>query len=456
MKQMNETLNDQIARLNDNEDADGLIQLIQQLPPDQLQTHKTDLSDACESVFYIWLTDLQLGKIRQEDQASVITMLTALIQALEIVQPDTSHHLMSASLYEHLSDQQTAPAEKLVYIQQAIDEYTAGLQQHTMPLMQARLAGALLDRMEYTQDYKEKDLSDILQLFEAAFTSYDELILTYFLHGSFRLLSFQSDNNNNWHQRFLTSLETSLNAFAATDAFVCLEYVNALRRLLENQLYHISADYQALLNTKIITLLAQLKDYETKNEQRLNYLGQAFENVAERIAEPAARLAFYHAALAFFTQGQQINPAAWTFPVYATNVLMEMARIEPPEKVIPLFEQGKALFAFTYRYDSNFTLMHYWGKYLLEYAKQAYNFQAPDILKEAEEKLLAAKQMGNGYYDQPYRGLAKVALKLGNKQQCLDILAECKKVFTTDYHEYEHSFVLADEDFKEIWPDLNH
>lgn len=453
---MNETLNDQIARLNENEDAEGLVQLIRQLPPDQLQIHKTALSEATESVFYVWLTDLQLGKIRQEDQDAVTTMLAELIQALEIVQPATCHHLMRALLYEQLSDQQTIPAEKLAYIQKGIDEYTAGLQKNANAEIQAKLAEALLNKMQHTADYNEKDLTGILQLFQTAFTGYSELIMIYFLHGSFRLLNFPFNENSSWHHRFLSQLETALTTFATIDAFVHLEYVNTLRRLLENELYQIPADYKATLHTKIIALMEPLKDYETKSEQRLNHLGQAFEKVAEGIGDHTTKLNFYHAALSFFTQGQQINPAAWTFPVYATNVLMEMARIDAPDKVIPLFEQGKALFALTYTYEPNFTLMHYWGKFLIEYAKQAYNFQAPDILKEAEEKLLSAKQLGNGFYDQPYRGLAKVALKLGNKQQCLDILAECKKVFTTDYHEYEHSFVLADEDFKEIWPDLTH
>lgn len=456
MEQMHETLTDQIARLNDNEDADGLIQLIRQLPPDQLQQHQTALSEASESVFYVWLTDLQLGKIRSEDQDAVTTMLAELIQAMEIVQPEIPHHLMRALLYEQLSDQQTAPAEKLAYIQKGIDEYTAGLQQNSNPEMQSKLAEALLNKMQHTQDYNEKDLTEILHLFQTAFTRYSELVLIYFLHGSFRLLNFSFNENTSWHRHFFTQLETNLKSFAAIDAYIYLEYVNVLRRLLENELYQIPADYKTVLRKKIIALLEPLKDYETTSEQRLNHLGQAFEKVAEGIEEQTTRLNFYRAALTFFTQGQQINPAAWTFPVYATNVLMEMARVDTSDKVIPLFEQGKALFALTYTYGPDFTLMHYWGKFLIEYARQAYNFQAPDILKEAEEKLQSAKQLGNGFYDQPYRGLAKVALKLGNKQQCLDILAECKKVFTTDYHEYEHSFVLADEDFKEIWPDLHH
>ena len=454
MEPIKETLNDQIERLADNEDADGLIQLMQQLEDADLQKYKTELSEACEGVFYIWLNDLQLGKIKTKEQESVITMLSDLLQAAEIVTPDESLHIMRALLYEHLSDLKTDPGEKLAYIDKAIEEYTTGLEQHTSAEMSARLVEALLNKMQQTEDFNEKALTDILLLFQTAFTTYSEQILIYFLHSSFRLLSCSFSDNTHWHHRFLTQLEHSLKDFGTTDPYIYLEYTNALRRVLDNQLYNVSATYHAALNAKAITLLEPLKDYQTKHEQRLNYLGQAFEKVAERVEDHTAKIQYYHTALAFFTEGQLINPADWTFPVYATNVLMEIARLDDPNKAIALFEQGKALFARTYVHGTNFTLMHYWGKFLIEYARQVYNFNAPEILKEAEEKLLLAKQLGNGYYAQPYRGLAKVALKLGNRQQCLNILAECKKAFTTDYYEYEHSVVLADEDFREIWPEL--
>jgi hypothetical protein len=124
------------------------------------------------------------------------------------------------------------------------------------------------------------------------------------------------------------------------------------------------------------------------------------------------------------------------------------------EKVIVLFEEGKMVFSKTYAYEQGFTLMNYWGDFLIEYARLAYDFKAPDILKEAESKLLIAKEEGRGYYSQPYISLAKVALKAGNKQKCLDILQECKTVFTTPYAEYDFASVLKDEDFREVWAEV--
>lgn len=75
-------------------------------------------------------------------------------------------------------------------------------------------------------------------------------------------------------------------------------------------------------------------------------------------------------------------------------------------------------------------------------------------MKEAESKLLMAKEKGRGVYSDPFLSLAKVALKAGDKQQCLDILQECKRVFTTEYSEYDFARVLKDEDFREVWVEI--
>jgi hypothetical protein len=50
--------------------------------------------------------------------------------------------------------------------------------------------------------------------------------------------------------------------------------------------------------------------------------------------------------------------------------------------------------------------------------------------------------------------LAKIALKTGDKDKCMEILKECKKVFSTEYYEYDMGQVLRDEDFREIWAEL--
>jgi hypothetical protein len=98
--------------------------------------------------------------------------------------------------------------------------------------------------------------------------------------------------------------------------------------------------------------------------------------------------------------------------------------------------------------------MLYWGDFLIEYARLAYDFNAPDILQEAESKLITAKEKGRGFYSHPYLSLAKVALKTGDKQKCLDIIQECNKMFSTEYYNYDFAGVLNNEDFKEVWAEI--
>src|SRR5438045_398464 len=95
------------------------------------------------------------------------------------------------------------------------------------------------------------------------------------------------------------------------------------------------------------------------------------------------------------------------------------------EKVIELFEEGRTLFSKVYEHEKDFTLNLYWGEYLIEYARLAYNFDAPEILEEATAKSLIAKELGRNYYSQPYTLLAKIALKSGDKDNCMEILKEC-------------------------------
>ncbi len=120
-----------------------------------------------------------------------------------------------------------------------------------------------------------------------------------------------------------------------------------------------------------------------------------------------------------------------------------------------IFEAGKILFAGVIDGDDDFTLNIYWAEFLFEYARRAYNFQAPAILQEAEEKALLAKMLGKEIYDYPYLALAKIKLKLGDIEGCLNILKECREVFTTPYSTYSWDLITEDDDFREIWQQLS-
>jgi hypothetical protein len=457
MQEPNSSLTDQIDELVQQEDLGGLDRLIQSLDTAQLQQYKTELKEGCLSVYYLWLYYVQYDKVRKEDQELVIADLFDALLAIEKVDPHDIQFVLRGGLHEQLADLKTAPEEKLFHMQNAIDEYRRGLHFQPSANLYAVLAEALLNKMTITQQFTEAGLKEALQLFQQSLTTQAKLF-TVFLHGSFKVLAFPFSDNQHWHKLFLQQLEALLTGFAAADPLVYLEWSNELVRVLEmTSIYAVSSSYAAQINNKSIALLSALKDHETNDQELLNQLGSAFDKAARGMESHAItqQLDYYKVALNYFLQGHAINPAAWTFTVYATNVQIAMAQLyyrqHRQAEIIALFEAGNTTFTTTYGYDQGFTLTLYWGNFLIEYARLAYDFNAPAILKDAESKLLSAKEQGEGYYSQPFISLAKAALKMGDRQRCLDILRECKSVFTTEYYQYDFTEVLEDEDFKEIW-----
>lgn len=383
-----------------------------------------------------------------------------MLLTLEKIDTENNQHDLRARLYEHIADLKTEPDLKLQNIQHAINEYRTALQKEASAEMQARLGRALLTRMQITQQFTEDEFTATFQLFQSAFASWSESVFYNFLHSSIQILAFPCSDNHHWHMEFIRQLEASLVDFVQKDALIYLTWSNELLRALQYDQYALSTTYAEELSKKATELLEHVKDYSTNDTRQLNDLGNAFDRAARRMPADATteKVRYYELAEKFYLKGHSINPAAWTFTVYATKVQMAMARIyhdaHNQEKVIALFEAGKIAFATTYEYDQEFTLMIYWGDFLIEYARLAYNFNAPDILQEAESKLLIAKEKGQGYYSHLFLSLAKIALKTGDKQKCLDIIQECNKLFTTEYYNYDFASVLSDEDFREIWAEI--
>ncbi|SEW44258.1 hypothetical protein SAMN05428988_5730 [Chitinophaga sp. YR573] len=447
MEAAKKDVNKQLKELRINQDLGGLDTLIQSLSTDDLRKYKTELVDTCLSMFAIWYSYLVCDKIREEDREGVTSDLLEILSSAEKIDPEKIHYEERAECYEYLSEIKN---EKLHYIQKAIDEYNNALRNQGSVELNARLAHALLTRMLINQQFTDDEFIAVLQLFQLAFTAYSESVFRSFFYACFQILHFPFDRKHYWHAQFFDQLTASLSNFVKKDPVIYLTWSDELKRMLDHD---ISPAYADELNKRSIELLEPLTDYQTNDTSLLNSLGSAFDKAAQRME--TGSLHYYQIALNYFIKGQSINPAAWTFPVYATNVQIAMARIYKQEhnqaKVIELFEAGKSIFLITYEYEKGLTLTLRWGEFLIEYARLAYNFDAPDLLKEAETRLLIAKELGENHYRTPYIALAKVALKTGDHQKCLDILRECKFVFTTQYYEYDFEDVLGDEDFKEVW-----
>ncbi len=455
-----EIIEAQLEQLASGHDLGELDDFVRQLSQPELIVNKAAVVDSYLALYHVALFDLDCDRIRDVDKEDFVSFLFEILSSLEKIYPDQVQYTLKAVCYKYLSSLKTDSAGKLSNIQKAIDEDTLALQHDDDVRLNADLANALLERMMLTKQFEAKGLTEILQLFTIAFSSYSEEVLNNFLQASFRLLGLSFPSSQKWHGIFMDQFNTLASGFAQKDSFIYLKWSDSLFKILEYSEGGIADDYAQKTTNHAIELLECVADYQTDNTEQLNQLGRSFEKVAENFGSDLRleKLRFHKVAFDFFARAHAINPAAWTFSVYATNELLSMARIRKGEydqaKLIELFEGGLKFFSTTFEYEHGITLSLRWGEYLLEYARLAYDFKSPEILEKAESIFLHAKQVGEGHYTAPFVGLAKVALKLGDRQRCLAILQECKSVMKSISLDYKFENILTDSDFKEIWPEL--
>ena len=113
-------------------------------------------------------------------------------------------------------------------------------------------------------------------------------------------------------------------------------------------------------------------------------------------------------------------------------------------------------------YDLEEDLIQYldWGDFLISYSGMAYDYQSPAINALAAEKLqLAQAQLGkyqaHPYFARPYLSMARLAIKSGDKEKCVALLLQCREeIRSKGYVAYDLAEALTDEDFREIWDQL--
>ncbi len=451
---MKNDLQDLLDQFVQDWDIYAIDLFIETLSPDEVSTNKTAITEAYMEIYYMWLYDLDCNRIQEEDQEDFIYELIAILDSVEKVDPVVIHHEERASCYKLLANIQTKPEQKTAYFQEAINIYRNAIQHTEYKELNASLARTLLDQAAVNNIFNNRLFDEVRQLFHLAYTEYSENVMRIFLYACFDIFEYNFDGKEQVHADFILHFSTVTHTFAKKDVLIYLKWSNELSRIIDSNHYPVSATYYDELNNFILELLAHLTEYSTDSQNLLNDLGHEFEHAAKRITDnPSLKATFYNHALNYFMQAQEINPFAWTYTVYATNVLKEIAcmyvEMNQPEKAIAAFEKGRSVF--TNMIEPDFTAHLNWGRFLIEYARLAYNFEAPYLLKEAEEKLSIAKTLGENYYDEPYLLLAKIALKCNDVQHCIELLKECKFIFTTPYSVYSLSKVTEDADFSDIW-----
>jgi hypothetical protein len=453
-----EELELRLQELRSGMDETALEELIRCLAPDDIHRHRVMLAEAWYDIFSTWYFDFTCGKVDMQDPDRFFDFLIHTLDAAEKINADITYHAERGECYQALSELKTNRNDKLLYLDKALQAFAMASSERPAAELISQLAEVRLERMSVQGQFTDTEFDEVLVLHERALAAYSNIALSTLLHNTFRMLQFPFARHLFWHDTFLQHLTSALQRLAEKDAIIFLDWSNGLLRVLEHHPDFIPETYRRTLLQRATDLLAPLTDYQTDNLDHLNYLGAAFSKAAERqLGDPALRLPYYETALKYFVRGQQRNPAAWTFPVYASHTLVAMANIYDPlhdaPRIVSLFEEGNTIFAKTYEHEKDFTLNLRWGEFLFEYARRAYHFNAPVILQQAASKLTLARTLGKNFYSQPFTMLAKVALKSGDRAQCIALLRECRDLFTTEYYEYDLSGVWKDIDFEGITPE---
>lgn len=442
----------QLKEHANNYDLGAMDTLVESLSPFEREENRQDIIDAYYMVYSYGMYDLDCDKVN--DPLEFTFYLLGIIESIQRFFPDQMFYTDRACCYEHLADYAPAYDDKLHYIQTAIRIYTTAPQTTDMQLS---MVNALIDKMEITKQFTTAAFTELLSFFRPVLT--DATCVRALIHQCFRVRSLPFEQNLYWHQRLLGEFESAMHELADSNLLVYLDWAETYQYILFHDAPEIDPRYQTAMIAQTALLLKPLEGYYAEDTELLNRLGKAFADTAKKSTDNELRLNYYQTAVDFFTKAHELQPAAWTYPVYATNALLGMTQLYQAqgayEKLINTFEHGLQLFSQVYEHESDFTLNLYWGDFLIAYSGLAYNYKSPSINHSAEEKLQLAIVLGNNYYSHPYCSLARLAIKSGDKEKCVTLLLQCREAIRSRGHlAYDLGEVLRDEDFREIWDQL--
>jgi hypothetical protein len=442
----------QLKELAERYDVDEMDKLVEGLSSTELEEYKDEIIGAYDMIYSYGVYDLDCDKVSNPED--FIFYLLGIIDSIQRFYPDQMYYQERGYCYQHLADRAVAYEDKVRYIQEAIHIYYLAPQTTDIQMSMIR---ALIDKMLITQQFTTEAFTELLYYFRPVLN--DTAFISSLIHLCFRVRALPFAQNHYWHQRLLREFEAAMYLAAEKQALVYLDWAETYHYILFHDMYETDADYKEQMVDQTASLLQTLESHDTKDPELLNRLGKAFADTAKRLKEQDLKLAYYWLSVAFFTKGHEQQPAAWTFPVYATNSLLDIAQLYHGqgayEKLINTFEHGLQLFSQVYKHEEDFQLNLYWGDFLVKYTELAYDFKSPSINRLAEEKLQRSAVLGRNYYSHPYLSMARLAIKSGDKEKCVQVLLQCREAIrSTGYTAYDLGEALRDEDFREVWNQL--
>ena len=491
MRNVKISLKKQLSECVENTDEHRLDLIAEKMRKSATLSEKRQIAKAYLSIENFVYADLVCDKFSEKERKGIAERLFETLKKAQEIQPSAVLFRERADLDSLLAEYESNVEKKLAYQEKAVKEAYAWLREKpASPENKQYLARQLFHQMEIKKDWNEKNFQEILELLSLSMKySNNPAFYTFisFISLTYKILELPFKEKEHYHRIFLARFselakkkcekksehekQIVFGNIVTRGPLLYLEWANDLTRLAEyyDKYYEDKssfAKYVPEMRNTAEKCLLQLKNYEAKEEWVLISLGQAFHSLAERTSDMEfdKKNDYFNQALKFFLLAQAVNPMAWTSPVYATNVLLNLAKLYhkkgDKDTLIKTLSRGKAIFETTEKYlREDFTESLYRGNFMYEFARLGYGFKNEELLDDAEKSLRIAVKKGNGYYSDPFRSLAKIALRRGDKKKCLEILKECKtemnlKKKKWGYDGYTFDFVYADDDFKEIWEEL--
>jgi len=394
------------------------------------------------------------------------------IDKAEKLAPDEPLSGIRGSCYELLVDQVKQSKKKEKHINNAIEQFESWIKESPQESRAyVELAEAVLKKNIILEKYKPKDFEKVLSLFcqsveldvaalkseKSYYLYYNNVAFTSFLYACYEIAILPFEQALKTHRHFLKEFKRLSTDYIKKDKFYFYIWAKTLGTVIDhNKTSHkncipLSKNIIIEIKKEIEDKLSHVTSLISEDKDKLSNLGHVFHE----IAKDKKSFAYHKIAVNYFHKAQSIDPHTWCYPVYATNVLKDIALLYLEKDNVKdaqiAFKNGKKIFEEAeITVGEDFTLFSYYGKFLYTYAKYIGDFINKSLLEEARQKLLVAKRLGEKFYDSPYIYLAKVALKLGEKNKCIEILKECSHAFSNEYYNYDFKQIRKNKDFDEL------
>ncbi|MEH0155572.1 hypothetical protein V6R21_15605 [Limibacter armeniacum] len=464
-------LEDLISKYVDEEDPSKLDKLFEKLHKEGSPEEKGILADGYLSHFSQCHYDYMCNKFNNLDW---IWEMMDWIEKVKLLKPEfESYHYFKGHVYEMVSSVSTEHEEKVKNKKLCIEEFRAQqkIESEDVTLL-TDLAENLFSYMQLVKKDEEQMLNEIKELYlealhierkeehQSSFYGFNGTAINHFLRTSYQLLPLPIGNAKQFHQDYLSSFMEAIKPYIQQEPEILFHWAETLFRITEWEQYpkipscKISAETIESIWIEIVAVMDQMTEISSVDDLFLTSVGHLYD----RLAQKEESIPYYQVSVKYFLKALKINGTSWTNPHYASSALQKIALIHLQngqfETAKDLLTQGLDIFEAAQKKIDDFQLSIYHADYLYAYAGLIEQFNNRATLIKAQQQYEESRVMGKDFYTKPYYGLAKVALKLGNKSECLDTLKKCGEIFSNEYHTHDFSDIIDKNDFKEVREDI--